>query len=148
MIPDEAQSLQLVRLCCRALEAKKAGELRVLDVRSLSSITDFLVIGTATSEPHIRALRVELEKALDSAKTHIVGFEITPESGWVVVDAFNVMVHLFTPQKRESYGLENLWRDGRDLSVPDLLSERKKLVRKPSKARKKAGPSKARKRPK
>jgi len=103
MKPSESDSLELVRLCCRALEEKKASDLRVLDVRSLSSITDYLVIGTATSEPHVRALRVELEKALDSAKTHIVGFETARESGWVVMDAFDVMVHIFTPEKRDRY---------------------------------------------
>jgi len=57
MKPTETDSLGLVRMCCRALDEKKAADLRVLDVRELSSITDYLVIGTATSEPHVRALR-------------------------------------------------------------------------------------------
>jgi ribosome-associated protein len=134
MIPDEKQSLELVRLCCRALAEKKASDLRVLDVRALSTITDYLVIGTATSEPHVRALRVELEKALDSAKTHIVGFESTPESGWVVFDAFDVMVHIFTAEKRDSYRLEKLWRDGKEIEVADLLADKKRPARKSSKA--------------
>ncbi len=130
MIPDETQSLELVRLCCRALAEKKAGDLQILDVSGLSSITDYLVIATATSEPHIRALRVELEKALDSTKTHIVGFETTPESGWVVVDAFDVMVHIFTAEKRDSYRLENLWRDGTEIELKDLLADKKRPARK------------------
>jgi ribosome-associated protein len=129
MKPTQAQSLELVGLCCRALENKKAGDLRVLDVRELSTITDYLVIGTATSEPHVRALRVELEKALDSVKTHIVGFETARESGWAVMDAFDVMVHIFTPEKRERYRLENLWRDARDVSLKDLLAPRRRAVR-------------------
>ena len=122
MKPTQAQSLELVRLCARALDNKKAGDLRVLDVRQLSSITDYLVIGTATSEPHVRALRTELEKALDSAKTHIVGFETARESGWAVMDAFDVMVHIFTPEKRERYRLENLWRDAKDVPLEDVLA--------------------------
>jgi len=123
MKPTEAQSLDLVRRCCRALDNKKAGDLRVLDVRQLSTITDYLVIGTATSEPHVRALRTELEKALDSVKTHIVGFETARESGWAVMDAFDVMVHIFTPEKRERYRLENLWRDARDVSLKEVLAQ-------------------------
>ncbi len=138
MKPTEARSLKLVRLCCRALDEKKATDLRVLDVRALSSITDYLVIGTATSEPHVRALRVELEKELDSAKTHIVGFETARESGWVVMDAFDVMVHIFTPEKRDRYRLENLWKDGREISVRDLLAKGKGPLKKPAKPRKKA----------
>lgn len=144
MKPTEAQSLELVGLCCRALDDKKAGDLRVLDVRTLSSITDYLVIGTATSEPHVRALRVELEKALDSVKTRIVGFETARESGWAVMDAFDVMVHILTPEKRDRYRLENLWRDGRDVSVRDLLAPAKSAAKKPTKPRRKA----AKRRPK
>jgi ribosome-associated protein len=135
--PAEANSLELVRLCCRALSEKKAGDLRVLDVRGVSSITDYLVIATATSEPHVRALRVELEKALDSAKTHIVGFETAHESGWAVMDAFDVMVHIFTPERRARYGLEKLWRDGNEVQLKALLAEKRPAARKVARVRKK-----------
>ena len=138
MKPTEAQSLDLVRLCCRALDEKKAGDLRVLDVRELSSITDYLVIGTATSEPHVRALRVELEKALDSVKTHIVGFETARESGWAVMDAFDVMVHIFTPEKRDRYRLESLWRDAKDVDLKDLLAGRRRPAKRALKPKKRA----------
>jgi ribosome-associated protein len=117
----QEQSLQLVRLSCVALEEKKAGNLRVIDVTGLSSITNYLVIATATSEPHVRALRVELEKALDSAETHIVGVETASESGWAVMDAFDVMIHIFTPEARAKYRLEHLWRDGDDIPVARIL---------------------------
>lgn len=122
----KSDSLELVKLCCRALDEKKAEDLRVLDVSELSSITDYLVIATGSSEPHLRALRIELEKALDGAKTHIVGMETAQESGWLVVDVFDVMVHLFTPAQREHYGLENLWKDAVEVSVPALLKPAKK----------------------
>jgi ribosome-associated protein len=117
----QEQSVELVRLCCVALEEKKAGNLRVIDVTGLSSITNYLVIATATSEPHVRALRVELEKALDSVKTHIVGVETASESGWAVMDAFDVMIHIFTPEARARYRLEHLWRDGNDIPVARIL---------------------------
>ena len=148
MKPKKAPSLELVTLSCRALDEKKASDLRVLDVRELSTITDYLVIGTATSEPHVRALRVELEKALDSAKTHIVGFETARESGWVVMDAFDVMVHIFTPEKRDRYRLENLWRDGKEIALEDILTERKKPAKPVAKPRKKAVAKKPRKKAK
>lgn len=115
------QSLELARLCCRALDAKKAEDLRVIDVSELSSITNFLIVATATSEPHVRALRVELEKALDSSKTQIVGVETASESGWTVMDAFDVMVHIFTAETRSRYRLEHLWRDGNEVSARLLL---------------------------
>jgi ribosome-associated protein len=117
--------LRLVKLCCQALDAKKAIDLRVLDVSAQSSITDYLVLATGTSEPHLRALRVELEKAIDSSQNRIVGMETAQESGWIVVDVFDVMVHLFSAGARARYGLENLWKDAVVVSVPKLLGEAK-----------------------
>jgi|JI10StandDraft_1071094.scaffolds.fasta_scaffold10806_14 ribosome-associated protein len=135
-------TLELVKLCCRALDDKKAGDLRVLDVSAQSSITDFLVIATATSDPHLRALRVELEKVIDATKTKIVGIETAQESGWTVIDAFDLMIHLFSAPRREQYGLENLWKDATEVSVPKLLAVAKpKAVKKPSPAIKKAAPA-------
>jgi ribosome-associated protein len=115
-------TLELVKLCCRALDDKKAGDLRVLDVSGQSSITDYLIIATATSDPHLRALRVELEKVIDASRTRIVGIETSLESGWTVVDVFDLMVHLFSADRRAQYGLENLWKDAVDVSVPRLLA--------------------------
>lgn len=122
MKPKKTPALEVVKLVCRALDDKKAAELTVLDVSAQSSITDFLVIATATSEPHLRALRVELEKALDSNAVHLVGMEVAQESGWIVIDAFDVMIHLFLAQPRERYGLERLWRDAQELPVAKLLA--------------------------
>ncbi len=134
----QADSLNLARLCCRALDSKKAGDLRVIDVSGLSSITNYLVIATATSQPHVRALRVELEKALDSSQTQIIGVESAGESGWTVMDAFDVMVHIFTAETRARYKLENLWRDGDDVSLTSLLFEEKPRAAKKGKTVRKA----------
>ena len=137
MKSDQAKSLELVTLCCRALEEKKAGNVRVIDVSSLSSITNYLVIATATSEPHVRALRVELEKVLDSAKAHIVGIETARESGWTVMDAFDVMIHVFVPEVRSRYGLEKLWKDAREVPLEELLAAKARPSRKAAKPAKK-----------
>jgi ribosome-associated protein len=132
-------ALELVKLCCRALDEKKAVDLRVLDVSEQSSITDYLVVATGTSDPHLRALRVELEKAIDGSHTKIVGMETVQDSGWFVVDAFDVMVHIFAPEVRERYGLENLWKDAIEISVPHLLAAKKPVKsKKPKKAPAKA----------
>ncbi|MEI6053244.1 MAG: RsfS/YbeB/iojap family protein, partial [Opitutaceae bacterium] len=63
---NKADSLALVKLCCQALDEKKAEDLRVMDVSDQSSITDFLVLATGNSAPHLRALRIEVERALDA----------------------------------------------------------------------------------
>jgi ribosome-associated protein len=133
---NKTESLALVKLCCRALDEKKVEDLRVLDVSEQSSITDFLILATGTSTPHLRALRIEVEKTLDSAKAPIVGMEIPQDSGWLVIDAFDVMVHLFTQDQRERYGLENLWKDAVEVSVPKLLAVPKATKAKPAATKK------------
>lgn len=119
--PKAEPALQLVRKLVAALDAKKAGDLQVLDVSALSSITDYLVVATATSDPHLRALRIEMERILDEEKARILGVDTAKGSGWIVVDAFEVMVHVFTPENREKYRLDLLWKDARELSITDLL---------------------------
>jgi len=117
-----AKSLKLLKLVVRALDDKKAEDLQVLDVTAKSSITDYLVLATGTSEPHLRALRIELEKTLDGARVPIIGVENTQGSGWTVFDAFEIMVHLFTTENRAKYRLESLWKDAEEISVTALLA--------------------------
>ncbi|MBE34767.1 MAG: ribosome silencing factor [Opitutaceae bacterium] len=130
MKAKKTATLELIRNCCRALDDKKAEDLRVLDVSEQSSVTDYMVMGTATSEPHLRALRVEIEKVLDAADAVIVGMDAAQFSGWMVIDAFDVMFHMFLPEHRQTYALENLWKDGKQLSVTTMLAPPKKVVKK------------------
>ncbi len=146
-VPSEPQ-VQLLKDVVRALDDKKAGDLRVLRVSAQSSITDYLVLATGTSDPHLRALRVELEKVLDSANAPIAGMETADGSGWTVVDAYQLMVHLFTPEKRDLYRLERLWKDAEEVPLSNLLakspakrvaSARPRAAKAPAKARKTPG---------
>ena len=104
----------------KALDEKKAVDLRVLQLGQLSSVADFLVVATGNSEPHLRALRIELERVVEAAgsKTRT---EAHKDSGWSVVDAFDVVFHLFRDDTRRSYGLESLWKDGLDIPVSAIL---------------------------
>jgi ribosome-associated protein len=77
----------------------------------------------------MRALRVELEKALDANEVHLVGMEIVQNSGWIVIDAFDVMIHLFLAESREKYGLERLWRDAVEIPVARILAPAAKSKR-------------------
>lgn len=140
MTLKQSPALEVVKACCRALDDKKAGDLAVLDVGSQSSITDYLVVASATSEPHLRALGIELEKVLDAAGVRIVGSERVQASGWLVVDAFDVMFHLFLAPVRERYALERLWRDAVEVPVGPLLGL---APAKPARKAKPAGAAKA-----
>jgi ribosome-associated protein len=107
-----------------ALDAKKAEDLRLIDVSKQSSITDYMILATGNSEPHLRALRVELEKILDEKQVRIVGMDLEAGSGWLVIDAFDVMVHLFTKENRSRFKLDLLWKDGIEIPLHEILLQR------------------------
>lgn len=106
----EAKKLAL--LCRELADNKKAEDIVILDVRKLSSVTDYFVICSGTSEPHLRAIVGELEETL--RKEH--GVKARAEDGavggrWVVLDFFDVIVHVMHPDVRKQYDLEGLWSD-------------------------------------
>ena len=115
-------SIRLLKLIVAALDGKKAEDLRVLDVSKQSSITDYLVLATGSSEPHLRALRIELERVLDEGKARILGVDTSKGSGWTVVDAFEIMIHIFTPENRERYRMDLLWKDAQDVKLNRVLA--------------------------
>ena len=102
-----------IRECVRALDDKKAEGLKVLHVGEISSITDYFIIATGTSNPHLKALGGAVQDALDESGQDAVISGVGDQSGWVVVDAYDFMVHLFTKETREYFNLEGLWKDGK-----------------------------------
>jgi ribosome-associated protein len=108
----------------QGLSDKKTEDIKVLAVGEQSTITDFLILGTGMAGPHLRALRVELEKILDAANAPIAGVDFGEDSGWIVFDAYQVMIHLFLPEQRGIYQLEKLWGDAVELDVSSMIQER------------------------
>jgi ribosome-associated protein len=106
------EGLALARMCAHYADEKKGEDIAILDVSGLSPITDFIVVCTATSSPHLRALRDEIFERLkeDHNKPALVS-DGSLESQWLVLGYPNVIVHLFTDEKREFYGMETLWND-------------------------------------
>jgi ribosome-associated protein len=84
----------------------------VLDLQGISSFTDFFVICSGTSEPHLKAIASAIEDGLkDDHGIRAVSVDGFPESQWIVIDYMQVIVHVFRREKREFYSLEDLWGD-------------------------------------
>lgn len=111
-----------IRLCCLALEDRKADDIVVMDLRGVSSITDYFVIASGKSGPHLKALQAKLEEVIKEMEVKLIGIDAEPRSGWMVVDAFDFMVHLFLPAVREQYRLESLWKDVPLVKLEELLA--------------------------
>ncbi len=108
-------TLDVVKKCFQALDDKKADDIKILDVRGKSPITNYFLIATANSEPHLRALAGELEKTVKELGLKAVGRDYNTASGWIVVDAFDFMAHIFLPEQRGMYGIESLWKDAEEI---------------------------------
>ena len=98
-----------VQIALRAIEDKKGAAIRVLDVRGKSSITDYLILASGSSNPHLKAMKTSLDEALKAAGVELLGATREVDSGWLVVDAFDFMVHLQTEELRATYQLDQLW---------------------------------------
>lgn len=90
-----------------ALE-KKAASLISLDVRGLSSFTDFFVICSGDSEPQVKAIADNIRKGTPHKPKHLEGYE---NQNWILLDYFDIVVHVFKRDQREYYALERLWAD-------------------------------------
>ena len=113
-------SKKLARLCREFADNKKAENIVILDVRDLSSVTDYFVIASGTSEPHLRAIVDEITDQL--REEH--GVRPRAVDGTVVLDFFDVIVHIMRQDARDRYDLESLWGDAA------RVKSRKKTARK------------------
>lgn len=101
--------LQLLDLAAAALDELKAGDVRVLDVRGLTSITDHMVVATGTSDRHVRSIADRLIENAKKAGKPPLGVEGEEGGEWVLVDLQDVVVHIMQRRAREFYKLEDLW---------------------------------------
>ncbi len=107
-------SRKLALLCREFADNKKAENIVILDVRKISSVTDYFVIASGTSEPHLRAIVEEITDQL--RQEHAVrprAVDGTVHGAWVVLDYFDVIVHVMRQDVRERYDLEGLWGDAK-----------------------------------
>lgn len=102
----------MAQLCRELADNKKAEDIVILDLRELSSVTDYFVIASGTSEPHLRAIVDEIrDKLRDDYGVKPKAVDGTLRTAWVVLDYFDVIVHVMRGDVRERYDLETLWGD-------------------------------------
>ena len=120
-------SKKLAQLCRDFADNKKAENLVVLDVRRLSSVTDYFVIATGTSQPHLRAIVEEIHSKLrDEHELRPTRTDGMASGSWVVLDYFDVIVHVMHTDTRKHYDLEGLWGDARPLKPAKAKAKAKK----------------------
>ncbi len=104
-------TLDFAHLAIDAVENKKGSDIVLLDVRTLSSFTDYFLICNGDSDRQIKAISGGVQEALDKSGLRRLGHEGSAESGWVLLDYGDLMIHIFAPEQRDYYELEELWKE-------------------------------------
>ena len=103
----------IARTCREVALDKKAEDVLILDLRGISSVADFFLICNGRSEPQLKAIAEAIAERLRADGVRPIGKDGFPASRWVVMDYGAVLVHIFHPEVRHHYALEQLWGDAK-----------------------------------
>ncbi|MBQ6897347.1 MAG: ribosome silencing factor [Clostridia bacterium] len=111
-----------LEIAVKALDSKKAVEISALEVGSLTIVADYFVIAAGTSNTQVRALadEVEYQLGLQGIEPRQIEGKAT---GWILLDYYDVVIHVFLQDQREYYNLEKLWADSTPLDISSLVTE-------------------------
>ena len=99
------------------LSDKKAWNISVLDLENLTSISDYFIIANGSNKPHLKSLSEGVFKIIKDNGSLQIGRSGTVESGWMIIDADGIMIHLFEEECRNYYDLEGLWGDAKRIHI-------------------------------
>ena len=102
---------QILELITTSLEDDKAENILTISLHGKSAMADYMVVASGTSSRQVAAMAEHIEFKLKQNKIAILGLEGLRQADWVLIDANDVVVHLFRPEVREFYGLERMWAD-------------------------------------
>ena len=97
------------KVLAAALESCKVADIKIYDARGKHALADFFVVATGAAAPHLKALVAAAQKEMKAAGVNSVRTSGDPESGWIVVDYVDVVLHVFSAEARAYYALERLW---------------------------------------
>lgn len=118
---DGNQSLNMAKLALKAMEEKKAEDIKVIDIHEVSTIADYFLIASGNNRSQIQAICDEVEETLGRAgypKKQSEGYD---SANWILMDYGDIIVHIFDKQNRLFYDLERIWRDGKEIDVNDIV---------------------------
>lgn len=111
------EPFELAKLAAKALDDKKAVDIKVLKVDDLTVLADYFVIASGTSNTHVGALADEVDYKLSQAGVEPTRTEGAGSRSWILIDYGSVVVHVFYPESREFYALERLWADAQPVEI-------------------------------
>ena len=116
---NNIKGLDIAKKAAQVLADTKGIEIKLLDVRNLSSVTDYYLIVSGSSPPHLKAMFREIQFVMKKEGTLVFRKAGDPAGGWLVIDYIDVIIHIFLPESRKYYAIEELWAEAPVLKLPD-----------------------------
>ncbi len=109
---------KILKLVTKLADEKKGENITILDVQGISTLTDYFIIISATSIPHLRSLAKEIAFKLkkDAKLLPLFPYNVNDDK-WILIDYSDFIVHIFLPEVREFYNLENLWYEAKRIKI-------------------------------
>lgn len=111
---------EMVRLAVKALDDKKGNDIRVIDIREISTMCDYFILVDGACHNQLRALCDSVEESFLGEGIKLKNKEGTPNGGWLLLDYYDIIIHIFAADARSFYDLEHIWRDGILVSTGEL----------------------------
>ena len=111
---------EMVRIACKALDDKKAKDIKIIDIRSISVLADYFIIADGSNRNQVQAMADSAEEALGRAGYDAKQIEGYQSANWILMDYKDIIVHVFSKEDRAFYDLERIWRDGKQITKEDL----------------------------
>lgn len=115
VVSGEYDAATIARAIVDVAVDKKASDVTLLDIHEVTTLADYFVIATGTSDRQIRAVSSALQDRMDELEIQLLRAEGLPSDGWVLLDYGQVIVHIFGPEERAYYDLERRWKDAATL---------------------------------
>ena len=113
-------SKECVKIVVESLQDKKANDIRIIDIREISTMGDYFIIADGSNRNQVQALSDSVEQALSDAGVKVKNREVYANGGWILLDYYDIIIHIFSEEERSFYDLEHIWRDGKHIHVGDL----------------------------
>lgn len=112
------KATELALAAAQALDDKKGEGITLRDLRTVSDLTDYSLVVSGSSPPHIKAMAAEVQRALKEKGARCYRKAGDPESGWIILDYFDFVIHIFETTMREYYAIEELWAEAPQIEIP------------------------------
>jgi ribosome-associated protein len=113
-------SKEMARIACAALEDKKAEDIKVINIESISVMADYFIIASGTNRNQVQTLVDNVEEMLEKSGFQVKQIEGYDSANWILLDYGDIVIHVFDIENRLFYDLERIWRDGKSIEVSDL----------------------------